>query len=330
MQKLFRTVLKPSAIDVIDHFFKILMMGSCFSEHIGNKLIDRKFDVNLNPFGILYHPLAIAGALTRLVENNSFSLKDIRLEDKRYVSFYHHGKFNHIDPQFMIKNINEAFDIGREQLLKADYLFITWGTAFGYTHIDNKDRIVSNCHKIPAKNFSKTLSKPEEITDAYQALFKAIRLLNPKVKIVLTVSPVKHLKDGLVNNSLSKSVLLLSANQLQDEVNSVSYFPAYELITDDLRDYRFYAKDMAHPSEEAIEYVWDFFKKTFWSQVTSDLNIKIERVLNAVQHRPLHPENQAHQDFIIAVKNRIAKLETENPFLDFKREKKSLDKPTGK
>ena len=324
MQRPYRTILQPAVIGSIDHSDQILMMGSCFSEHIGKKLIDRKFNVVLNPFGILYHPLAISKALTRLIDNNPFTMYDLRMEEDRYVSFYHHGKFNHSEPLIMLKRINESFDKGRKQLLEADYLFITWGTAFGYSHIESKGQIVANCHKIPGKFFDKSLVMPKKIIETYLELFKSIKQLNPTLKIILTVSPVKHLKDGLVNNNLSKSVLLLAAHQLKNEADNVSYFPAYELITDDLRDYRFFAKDMAHPSEEAIEYVWDYFKGSFWDDSTNLLSKRVESVLNALQHRSLHPENKAHQVFVKSVKFKIAELETEYPFLDFEKDKIAL------
>jgi hypothetical protein len=322
MQAPFRTVLNKVSFDSIDHSSRILMMGSCFSEHIGEKLINRKFNVVLNPFGILYHPFSIFEALKRMIENKPFTVDDLKLENGRYISFFHHGKFNHRDPQIMRNNINEAFEQGRAQLLNADFLFITWGTAFGYIHIKNEDQIVANCHKIPGKYFTKKLVDPEEIIAAYEYLFDKIRLINPNIKIVITISPVKHLKDGLINNNLSKSVLLLAAHRLKS--NDISYFPAYELITDDLRDYRFYAKDMAHPSQEGVEYVWDYFKAGFWNKTTIDLNRRIEVVLNAVNHRPLHPENKSHRNFVKSVVKKITGLENEYSFLDLSKEKKSL------
>lgn len=300
-----------------------MMMGSCFSEHIGDKLIARKFKINLNPFGILYHPLAISSAIGRMIENKPFVSDDLKFENDRYVSFYHHGKFNHTDQQVMLNSINEAFKKGREQLLTADYLFITWGTAFGYSHKEAEENIVANCHKIPGNQFKKRLAQPVEIIQEYQQLFNRLIGLNPDIKIIITVSPVKHLKDGLIENNISKSVLLLAANQLKTELKT-SYFPAYELVHDDLRDYRFYAKDMAHPSEEAIEYVWEFFKRTYWDNATTELNKKIENILNALDHRPLHPENEAHQVFIESVKKKVEELENNYPFLDFGKEKDSL------
>ena len=324
ISKPFRTVLKSENLDSIDHSKKIMMMGSCFSEHIGDKLIERKFDVNLNPFGILYHPLTISSAIDRMLENKPFVSDELKFEEDRYVSFYHHGKFNHSDQQTMLNNINDAFTKGREQLLIADFLFITWGTAFGYFHKDDDNNIVANCHKIPGNKFKKQLSDTSEIIQEYQKLFDRINKINPKIKIIITISPVKHLKDGLIDNNISKSVLLLAAHQLKNEFKNSSYFPAYELIHDDLRDYRFYAKDMAHPSEEAVEYVWDFFKKTYWDNATTELNKKIENILNALNHRPLHPENEAHKVFIESIKNKVEDLKSNYPFLDFGKEKESL------
>jgi hypothetical protein len=322
--KSFRTVLKPEYLDLIDHTKKIMMMGSCFSEHIGEKLIARKFNVNLNPFGILFHPLAISVALDRMIKNKPFSSKDLKFEDNRYLSFYHHGKFNHTDQKIILSNINDAFKKGRKQLITADYLFITWGTAFGYAHKESGNNIVSNCHKIPSNQFNKILSRPDEIVQEYQNLIDRLIDLNPNLKIIITVSPVKHLKDGLINNNISKSVLLLAAHRLKTETKGVSYFPAYELVQDDLRDYRFYAKDMAHPSVDAVEYVWDFFKKTYWNNSTLELDKKIESILTALQHRPLHPENEAHQSFVDTIKKDAEALKSNYSFLDFEKELKSI------
>lgn len=326
--KPYRTVLKPENLDSIDHSKKIVMMGSCFSEHIGEKLISRKFNVNLNPFGILYHPLTISAAINRMIESKPFNSDDLKFENDRYISFYHHGKFNHTDQQIMLNNINEAFEKGRKQLLKADYLFITWGTAYGYSHKESDSSIVANCHKIPGNQFIKILLQPDEIIREYQQLFNKLIEINPDIKIIITVSPVKHLKDGLIDNNISKSILLLAANQLKTSIKNTSYFPAYELVHDDLRDYRFYAKDMAHPSEEAVEYIWDFFKKTYWNESTFNLNIIIESVINSLLHRPLHPENEAHKVFIESVNNKMINLENDYAFLDFSKEKESILKNT--
>jgi len=322
--KPFRTVLKPQYLDSIDHSKKIMMMGSCFSEHIGEKLAERKFSINLNPFGILYHPLAISAAISRMIDNKPFSSEDLRFENDRYVSFFHHGKFNHTDGQVMLNNINDAFKKGRKQLLSVDNLFITWGTAFGYSFKEADSYIVANCHKIPGNQFNKKFIQPDKIIHEYQQLFDQLIEINPTIKIIITVSPVKHLKDGLIDNNISKSVLLLAAHQLKEKIENVSYFPAFELVHDDLRDYRFYSKDMAHPSEEAIAYVWDYFKKTYWDKSTVELSKKIEDILNALQHRPLHPENKAHKDFITSVKNKIKDLESNYPFLKFEKEKGSI------
>jgi len=318
--KPFRTVLKPTELDSINHSSKILMVGSCFSEHIGTKLDDRKFDIVLNPFGIIFHPLSLSSSLNRIINNKSFTKHDLRHEEGRYISFYHHGEFNDTDPNKMLDKINSRFEKGKEQLLNADFLFITWGTAFGYSHAENESRTVANCHKIPNKEFIKSLSTPEEITEVYTQLFNQILEINPNIKIVLTISPVKHLKDGLVNNNVSKSVLHLAAHKLKEYNKNIIYFPAFELINDDLRDYRFYAKDMAHPSEEGVEYVWEFFKKSFWSEPTSEINKRIEAILNAVSHRPLHPENKSYLDFLEMMKERVLGLNKDFPLLDLRKE----------
>lgn len=318
--EVFRTVLANMKWDFqIGYPSSHFLIGSCFSEHIGNKLSRGKFSTLLNPFGILYHPNSIARVLNKLIDGETYSEDDLRFENDRFVSFDHHGMFNHPDKETVLKQINASFSKGKEALKTANFIYITWGTSNGYQH-KKEEKIVSNCHKIPAKEFSKVRSTPESIVEEYRPLLQRIFELNLKAKVILSVSPVKHLKDGIIENNLSKATLLLAADQLAKEFESVHYFPSYDLLQDDLRDYRFYTKDMAHPNEIAIDYIWQYFQDNLFTKKTKELFNKINAIQQALEHRPLHPENESHKKFITQTLERIKTLEKENSFLNFEEE----------
>ena len=322
----FRSVLPEGQWDFkITYPSKHFLIGSCFSEHMGAKLKRAKFTTKLNPFGILYHPLAISRLISRLMEAKPYTENDLVFEDERYISFDHHGYFNHPDKKYALDSINNEFSEGIKSIKTADYCYITWGSSYGYHLVDEEDKIVSNCHKIPSNRFKKVRSTVAEIIEQYERLISELLRFNPKVKIILSVSPVKHLREGLIENNLSKAVLLLAANQLSSANSSVYYFPSFELLQDDLRDYRFYAKDMAHPNEIAIDYIWNYFQSNLWDEKTRLLYTKISAIVQSLQHRPFHPENEAYQIFKKQCINKIALLEKEYPFLDFKEEVERWD-----
>jgi len=325
--EIFRTVLPEGNWDFkIPYPSRHFLIGSCFSEHMGAKLKRAKFTTNLNPFGILYHPLVISRVISRLIDAKTYSEKELVFEDDRYISFDHHGVFNHSDLNVTLSSINNAFEEGIKSLKTADYCYITWGSSFGYHLIDEDDRIVSNCHKIPSKRFIKVKSTVTEIVGQYQQLINRLLDFNPKIKIILSVSPVKHLREGLIDNNVSKAILLLAANELESMFPSVYYFPSFELLQDDLRDYRFYAKDMAHPNEIAVDYIWNYFQENLFDKKTHLLYNRISAIAQSLEHRPLHPENESYQLFKMQCLNKIDLLEKEFPFLDFKGEAERLEK----
>jgi len=324
--EIFRTVLPEGNWDFkITYPSSHFLIGSCFSEHMGAKLSRAKFTTKLNPFGILYHPLVISRVISRLIEAKSYSLEDLSFEDGRYVSFDHHGVFNHSELNVTLNSINNAFEEGINSLKTADYCYITWGSSFGYHLVNEEGKIVSNCHKIPSKRFKKVRSSTAEIVDQYRGLFNKLLEFNPGIKIILSVSPVKHLREGLIENNVSKAILLLAADELSSMFSSVYYFPSFELLQDDLRDYRFYAKDMAHPNEIAVDYIWNYFQTNLFDKKTGILYNRISSLNQSLEHRPLHPENESYQLFKMQCLNKIALLEKEFPFLDFKEDLKRLD-----
>jgi hypothetical protein len=279
--EVFRTVLPNIKWDFeIEYPSSHFLIGSCFSEHIGKKLNRAKFSTLLNPFGILYHPSAIARVLHRLLDGELYTNRELHLENDRFISFDHHGIFNHTNEETTLESINTSFEKGRKALKNADIIYITWGTSVGY-QLNEEDKVVSNCHKIASTQFNKVKTTHNTIVEEYRLLLSRLFQLNPNAKVILSVSPVKHLKDGIIENNLSKAALLLAANQIAEEFENVIYFPSFDLLQDDLRDYRFFKKDMAHPNEMAIEYIWNYFQENLFSVETKELAKKINSLQQA-------------------------------------------------
>lgn len=323
--KSFRTILQPELSDFqIEHKSGVLCMGSCFAEHIGNRLHHYKFKTFLNPFGIIYNPISIAYGLEILLNKNLFfEEKDLVENLGGWHSFQHHGSFSHADKNQALEKINTALKEARYFLEDAEYLILTLGTANAF--IEKKSNTtVANCHKIPQHFFIRKQLSLEEMIDALKHVLKKLNNTFPKIKIITTVSPVRHIRDGLVENQISKSKLILTLNELSKQYTHVQYFPAYELLLDDLRDYRFYKKDMIHPNEIAIDYIWDFFTKTFFTKKTTSLNSKIEKIKQAVAHRPFHPQSKEHLEFIKKQIEKMEATEKEFSFLNFDEEKKKI------
>ena len=320
----FRTIFEiPESPTKIDYQSNIISLGSCFSENIGEKLTYYKFAATINPFGILYNPESIANSIEFLIKNRLFSESDLFEHHGVWNSFYHHSRFSGTDKKNVLDKINSSIKQGHAQLKKADFLLITFGTAWVYDY-KSTGKTVSNCHKIPAKEFNRRKLTVNSIVKKYKTILKTLQKLNPKLNIVFTVSPVRHLKDGAVQNQLSKATLIMAINELIDEVGNTSYFPSYEIMTDDLRDYRFYNADMVHPSPTAVDYIWDKFKKCCINPNTASTIKSIENIKKAVSHRPFQPQSDSHKKFLKATLSAIEKLETKYPEMDFKTEKAVL------
>jgi hypothetical protein len=282
----FRTELplskSPFQISYHDH---ILLLGSCFSDHIGSFLSNNRFFALSNPFGTLFNPISIANAIKMTIDFELFTKDYCYFFDNRWVSFAHHGSFSHSDETQFITQIKQQFLNTKTFLNKTDFLFITFGTAYCYRFLE-RDLVVANCHKIPNTKFEKFRLKIEEIVQMYQQIVQKIQEINSSVKIIFTVSPVRHLGDGFHENQLSKSVLHLAIEQLTDN-QDVFYFPAYEILMDDLRDYRFYAEDLCHAGENAVRYIEEIFADTFFSQKTKEQQKEIEKENKLLNHRKL-------------------------------------------
>jgi hypothetical protein len=296
-----------------------LFLGSCFSENIGAFLINRKFDVDLNPFGVIFNPASIKKSLEFLIEEKVLSENELFYHNEQWHSFYHHTRFSGNDKESCLTGINQRMVSATRNLKKADFLFLTFGTSVIFRSVETGE-VVSNCHKLPASKFINELLTSELIVAEYNELFGKLKKINPGIKIILTISPVRHLGNGVAGNQLSKAILVVSAHELCKHPD-VYYFPAYELLLDDLRDYRFYDEDMVHPSKQAVEYIINFFSSSYFDKNTLRLNEQVEKIISAYNHRPVRPQSDSYRQFCRQALEDISVIEKDNPTLDFSFEK---------
>ena len=321
----FRTILPLPNYDFnIDHQDRVICVGSCFAEHIANKLKSNKFETFLNPFGILYNPVSIEKALSMLSTDSQFSEESLFNHQGLWHSFDHHGHFSKPEKSEAIDSINSTLENGQMFLKNANRLVVTLGTANVFVY-KKTGEIVANCHKVSGNEFDRKRLDPEAIVEKLTAVFEKIKGQNPDLQIITTVSPIRHIRDGLVENQKSKAVLLLALDKICDQLSFVHYFPSYEILLDDLRDYRFYNADLIHPNQVAIDYIWDYFKQSFFNKKTIELMIEIEKIVNASKHRPFHPESAQHQQFLKRQLEEIDRLTKSFSFLEFSVEKKNFE-----
>ncbi len=302
----------------IAHQNSLFLIGSCFALNIGEKLADSKFKVSINPFGIVYNPISVVNALQRTINHQLYSEEELTQFNDKWISFHHHGCFSSFDKDECTQQINSSLNEAHRQLKETKTIFITFGSAWVYEY--PAVGVVANCHKIPNKQFTKRLLSVKEILSSFDAVKNDLK----NYHVVFTVSPVRHTKDGLHENSLSKSTLHLAINNLVEQNDNYHYFPAYEIATDELRDYRFYKEDLVHPSDLAIKIIWDKFLDTYCTDETRSLIADIQQLKTAVSHRPFNFESEAHQQFIAKQIQTMDKLSKQYPFLDFNEEIQSL------
>lgn len=295
----FTEIQIPEFPHQIDYSKSMMFLGSCFSENIGQKLIDLKFDVDMNPFGILYNPESIANSLRILLEKRVFTESDLFKDHCLWNSFYHHSRFSDVDREVALDKINSRISNSNEFLKRADFLVITFGTAWVY-ELRKTGQIVSNCHKIPAAEFKRFRLGVFEITNVYRELLEQIWMFNPGLKVIFTVSPIRHWKDGAVENQLSKATLLLAIDNLIKGFGGegCSYFPSYEIMMDELRDYRFYADDMLHISQVAVDYIFERFGKVAITSASRDISKSMLKINKAISHRPVNPNTTEFKKFL--------------------------------
>jgi lysophospholipase L1-like esterase len=302
----------------------MVSIGSCFSENIGRRFQQAKFSIHINPFGQQYNPLSVANAIQLLLQNKPFTESDLVQQDELWHSFAHHGSFSGSNKQEVLHHINSQFNQARENLLNADVLFLTFGTSHVF-ELKETGKVVSNCHKMPPALFTQRLLPPDEITDTLSAALSKLKTYNLKLQTVFTVSPVRYFAFGHYENSVSKAHLFAAIHQLQQQFANSYYFPAYEMVIDDLRDYRFYAEDMLHPNSQATEYVWQRLCETMLPKATTAVMKEVEEVMQAATHRPRNPNTDAHKKFVEKYLEKIASLK-EKYALDFSEEEEALKK----
>jgi hypothetical protein len=304
----------------ISHQDQLLSLGSCFAESIGDRLAGCKFNVLQNPFGMLFNPISIAQSLQHLMAGKTYVEPDLVAHQGLWHSMDHHSRFSYPTAEEALGKINTALRIGQEHLAATSVLLLTLGSAHVWTYLP-QDRVVANCHKFPTKDFTRRRLTVNETVNALREPLARLLDRSPKLRILLTVSPVRYLRDGFTENQLSKATLLLAIAQLGQELEQVHYFPAYELLMDDLRDYRFYSEDLIHPSTTAVNYIWNYFSQVFFQKSTQQLIESIHSIVQATQHRPFQPLSAAHQRFVNQQLSLIAELEALHPGLDLKKER---------
>lgn len=309
---------------MIDYNSKLMMLGSCFAENMGGKFSYYKFGVDVNPCGIVYNPRSVANVLRLIVEGKEFKQEDLMQVGDKWVSLYHHGSFSSTDAGECLDKINRRLELATKEIRSADLLVITWGTAWVYRHT-GQGVVVSNCHKIPSQEFERYRLSVDEIVDEYTGLIGRLREVNPGIRVLFTVSPIRHWKDGAHGNQLSKATLLLAIDRLREKLGGVYYFPAYEIVLDELRDYRFYADDMLHMSSLTIDYTWERFLYSFISPEVLGLMNRIGRINKAVGHRPFDPHSNDYKRLVKNLLTEIAAISRSFPSIDFSEEERKLN-----
>ena len=314
----FRTKIDLPAYErKIDYRDEMVLIGSCFAENIGEKLTSRCFPVDVNPFGIVYNPLSVGTVLKMLMEEKRFTEDNIFFANGRWNSYHHHSRFSHPDKEICLAQINKRITNGANQLRRARFLFITFGTAWVYENRSD-GRVVANCHKQPAAQFRRYRLDVIETVKRWEKLLSRLWEINPRLHVVFTVSPIRHWKDGAHENQISKSVLFLVIENLlkKFEKGSVDYFPSYEIVMDELRDYRFYASDMVHLNDSAVDYIWERFSDVLITKDSRDIMSRVEKLRRATRHRPFDEQGEPYRLFLDNQLTQAEILMKQYPFLN--------------
>ena len=299
----------------------LVLLGSCFSENIGDKFTQIKYHTTVNPLGIIYHPIPLHKGIIEAIHAKKISKQDLTLNvDGLYTTWDIHSRLSTIDAEETVIKMNEGISQLNRAVQNANYLILTYGTSYCYYH--NKKGAVANCHKFPSRNFEKILSMPSELRNSFDLMYTELKKLNPNLKVLLTVSPVRHIKDGIVENNRSKAHLLTAVHDICDKHQDCTYLPSYELLIDDLRDYRYYAEDMVHPTAVAIDYIWKKIGEYILDTKEANLRAEISKIVIAASHRPININSEQHIKFLATQAKAIDKLAESYPNLDFGAEMK--------
>ncbi|MCR4033369.1 MULTISPECIES: GSCFA domain-containing protein [Flavobacterium] len=316
----FRTQIPISKSNFpIDYHSKVLSIGSCFAENMAEKFDYFKFQNETNPFGIIFNPVSIEKLFQRICKQELFGEKDVFFHNERWHSYEVHSDLSNSDRQELLETLSKAVTETHKQLKEASHLIITLGTSWIYRSTESNE-VVANCHKVPQKQFSKELLSVEVIQKSIQNTIEAVQTLNPNINFIFTISPVRHIKDGFVENQLSKSHLFTAIHDiLKSEIYNLKseYFPSYEIMMDELRDYRFYNEDMLHPNQIAIDYIWKLFSESNISEDSFSLMKEVEEIQKSLRHRSFNPESEQHQKFLAKLHQKIEALGEKQPHIKF-------------
>jgi lysophospholipase L1-like esterase len=317
----FRTQIPLSkSNNPIDYNSKVLSFGSCFAENMADKFDYFKFQNETNPFGIIFNPVSIEKVIEIVVQEKWFTEKDVFFHNERWHSFEVHSDLSNSDRQELLETLNKAISQTNKHLKEATHIIITYGTSWIYRNLQS-DEIVANCHKVPQKQFSKELLPVDVIQKSIQNTIDLIQTLNPGINLIFTISPVRHIKDGFAENQLSKSHLFTAVYQVLKTYNpkliTQNYFPSYEIMMDELRDYRFYTEDMLHPNQVAIDYIWHKFSENYMTEESISLMQEVDEIQKSLRHRSFNPESEQHQKFLAKLQQKINSLGERWPNIKF-------------
>ncbi|WKL43028.1 GSCFA domain-containing protein [Flavobacterium sp. ZE23DGlu08] len=314
----FRTQIPiPKSDYPIDYNATIMSLGSCFAVNMAEKLDYFKFKNSCNPIGILFHPLAIEKLIDFAVSGKQFTENDIFFHNERWHCFDVHSDLSNSSKEELLASLNTIIKSTNQQITESTHFVITYGTSWVYRNIES-DSIVANCHKVPQKQFKKELLSVEEIKESIANTVELIHSVNPNCTIIFTVSPVRHIKDGFVENQWSKANIISALHESFDfRLSTINYFPSYEIMMDELRDYRFYAEDMLHPNQVAIDYIWKRFQETTISENAFATMDEVENIQKSLSHKPFNPDSESHLKFETKVREKITKLENQYSFMKF-------------
>ena len=313
----------------IDYDSKILLLGSCFAENMGEKFEYFKFQTTINPFGIIFNSVSIEKLIRRSIEKRKFTENDIFFHNDLWHCFEVHSELSNSDKDAFLESLNDLISSTNKHLSDSTHIIITLGTSWVYRlrqAQSDSDGVVANCHKVLQKQFTKELLSILQIEESLESIISLVHSVNPNCKFIFTVSPVRHIKDGFVENTLSKAHLIAAIHSVLNRKFSTSlelttqnniYFPAYEIMMDELRDYRFYAEDMLHPSQTAIDYIWIQFFENYISESQFGLMNDICSIQKGLKHRPFNPNTESHQKFLHQLELKIKTIQNQHPFIKF-------------
>ena len=300
----------------MDYQSKIMLLGSCFAENMAEKFEYFKFKTTVNPFGIIFNSVSLEKLVVRSIHKKYFTEKDIFFHNEAWHCYEVHSELSNPDKVEFLENLNQLIDSTNQELTNLTHIIITLGTSWVYRHIETHE-IVANCHKVPQKQFVKELLSNEQIDDSLQIIIAEIHAVNPNCNFIFTVSPVRHIKDGFVENNVSKAHLISALHSSNFQLSTSSYFPSYEIMMDELRDYRFYAEDMLHPNQTAIDYIWIKFFENYVDEKEFATMQQVCDIQKALHHRPFNPNSESHLKFLDSLNQKINTLVKKYPQLQF-------------